>query len=73
MLAVRIKKFWTENYKNNSPFNIVIIIIVLENCEYINVLYLNDDVLKITKEMIKICGYVAASHTILYYCNKYIK
>ena len=67
-----MKNFWTKDSKNNSHFKwYKDQLAVPENCEYIKVSLLNDDILKtktytIIKEMIKICIYVAASHTSLY-------
>ena len=46
-LAVGIKKFWTENSKNNSLFKgYKDQLAVHENCEYIKVPLLNDGILK---------------------------
>ena len=46
-LAVGIKKFWTEDSKNNSLFKgYKDQLAVPENCEYIKVPLLNDDILK---------------------------
>ena len=46
-LAVGIKKFWTEDSKNNSLFKgYRDQLAVPENCEYIKVPLLNDDILK---------------------------
>ena len=46
-LPVGIKKFSTEDSKNNSLFKgYKDQLAVLENCEYIKVLLLNDDILK---------------------------
>ena len=67
-----MKNFWTKDSKNNSHFKrYKDQLAVTENCEYIKVSLLNDDILKtktytIIKEMIKICIYAAASHTSLH-------
>ena len=46
-LAVGIKKFWTEDSKNNSLFKgYKDQLVVAENCKYIKVPLLNDDILK---------------------------
>ena len=46
-LAVGIKKFWTEDSKNNSLFKgYKDQLAVPENCEYIKVPLLSDDILK---------------------------
>ena len=46
-LAVGIKKFWTEDSKNNSLFKgYKDQLAVPENCEYIKVPLLGDDILK---------------------------
>ena len=67
-----MKNFWTKDSKNNSHFKrYKDQLAVPENCEYIKVPLLNDDILKtktytIIKEMIKICIDAAASHTSLH-------
>ena len=46
-LAAGIKKYWIEDYKNNSLFKgYKDQLAVPENCEYITVPLLNDDILK---------------------------
>lgn len=46
-LAVGLKKFWTKDFKYNSYLKVCKDqLAVLENCEYVKVPFLSDDILK---------------------------